>query len=110
MYSNLKITKFYDANAYLERITKCAQAIEWLVKTLKEGEQSRVALEKAFIEKFDMSCPSATHVLDEFEQYGWVRSEVRAEETRWVRFLESGRYIEVKPNEDGTATVTIPYR
>ena len=91
-----------------------AQAIEILIDCLKshpEGVCTR-ELENILAEKLHTGVyfhtPSAKTLLDWFEQYGWVREEIRTEETIEV---EHEAYIgdlhtdRIEYNDDDTITV-----
>ena len=105
----IRLSKFSSSDTLIKHLLKRAEAIDFLVELLKQGEQARVALDKMFYEKFGWMCGSATSMLEWFESYGWVKSEVRAEEEIMIDVDESNRWLKVKLNEDGTATVQKPY-
>ena len=106
----IKLSEFASSDHLIKNLIQRAEAIDFLVEVLKRGEQARVALDKLFYEKFGWMCGSATFMLEWFELYGWVKSEVRAEEKRMVSFDECNAHLSVKVNGDGTVTVQKPYR
>ena len=106
----IKLSQFASSDHLVKNLIQRAEAIDFLVEVLKQGEQARVALDKLFYEKFGWMCGSATSMLEWFELYGWVKSEVRAEEKRMVDFDECNAHLSVKVNGDGTVTVQKPYK
>lgn len=105
----IKLSQFASSDHLIKNLIQRAEAIDFLVAVLRQGEQARVALDKLFSEKFGWMCGSATSMLGWFELYGWVKSEVRAEEEIMIDVDECNRWLKVKLNGDGTATVQKPY-
>lgn len=105
----IKLSQFASSDHLVKNLIQRAETIDFLVALLKEGEQSRVALDTLLYQKFGLMCCSATSLLEWFEVYGWVKSEVRAEEEIMIDVDESNPWLKVKLNEDGTATVQRPY-
>ena len=105
----IKLSQFASSDHLVKSLIQRAEAIDLLVAVLRQGEQARVALDKLFYEKFGLMCGSATSLLGWFELYGWVKSEVRAEEEIMIDVDECSRWLKVKLNGDGTATMQKPY-
>lgn len=105
----IRLSKFSSSDTLIKHLLKRAEAIDFLVELLKQGERARVELDRIFAEKFGWTVGSATALLDWFRSYGWVKSEVRAEEEIMIDVDESNRWLKVKLNGDGTATVQKPY-
>lgn len=106
----IRLSKFSSSDTLIKHLLKRAEAIDFLVELLKQGEKARVELDRIFAEKFGWTVGSATALLDWFRTYGWVKSEVRAEEKRMVNFDECNSHLSVKVNGDGTVTVQKPYK
>ena len=105
----IKLSKFASCDHLVKNLMQRAEAIDFLVALLKQGEQAHVALEKLLYKKFGWGCCSVTPILKYFEMYGWVKSEVRAEEEIMIDVDEGSRWLKIKLNGDGTATVQKPY-
>jgi hypothetical protein len=105
----IRLSKFSSSDTLIKHLLKRAEAIDFLVELLKQGEKARVELDRIFAEKFGWTVGSATALLDSFKTYGWVKSEVRAEEEIMIDVDECNRWLKVKLNGDGTATVQKPY-
>lgn len=101
----IKLSQFASSDILIKNLIQRAKAVDFLVEVLKQGEQARVALDKMFYEKFGWVCGSATSMLGWFEQYGWVKPEVRAEEKILIDVDEEGLNVRVKINKDGTVIV-----
>lgn len=104
----IKLSQFASSDHLVKNLIQRAEAIDFLVAILKQGKQTRVALDKLFYEKFGWMCGSAASMLKWFELYGWVTSEVRAEEEIMIDVDEYNCWLKVKLNKDGTATVQKP--
>lgn len=104
----IKLSQFASSDHLVKTLIQRAEAIDFLVALLKQGEQTRVALDELFYEKFGWMCGSATSIVEWFKLYGWVKSEVRAEEEIMIDVDECNHWLKVKLNGDGTATVQKP--
>lgn len=106
----IKLSQFASSDHLIKDLIQRAEAIDFLVTQLKQGEQARVTLDDLLYKTFGLMCTSATSMLKWFELYGWVKSEVRAEEKRMVDFDEYSANLSVKVNGDGTVTVQKPHK
>ena len=105
----IKLSQFASSDRLVKILIQRAEAIDFLVTVLKQGAQARVALDELVFEKFGWLSISATSLLGWFEVYGWVKSEVRAEEEIMIAVHEGNFGLKVKLNGDGTATVQRPH-
>lgn len=105
----IELSQFASYDYLIKRVLQRAEAIDFLVELLKQNVQARVTLDRIFSARFGGMCGSATAMLEWFEQYGWVKSEVRAEEEIMIDVEEANSWLKVTLNGDGTATVQRPY-
>lgn len=111
-FATVVMNKLASDDKVVKDVFNRIRAIETLIDALKSNPNgiSTTELEKkvySILNPFD--APHVQSILEWFQQYGWVKREVRQEEIIEVEYDE---YIDstdrIKYNEDNTLTIT-PY-